>query len=273
MNTDSINRDTIGKYIPNVLTEVEGETPLFDKLAPFIASTRMQLERSILGSDDFLSPAHNELALKIVVAEAFADAAPSLDVVITPSGIGVINTDNLAPASKERVERLIASLRKSSEGYRKLLIDLCRLYPEWRASERGHYFCASFICSPKYCEGIPDLESMPYDAARRRAIIAEGKLADSYLGHDMLDKLRSDFHNGTVGEDHQLVAAVREAVLALMASPASRRFDQNRLWHAAEPVVYELSYHPEYSKIWKAEVGDRFSDPGFKNDIKGAFYF
>lgn len=273
MNTDSITTDTIGKYIPNVLSEVEGETPLFDKLAPFIVSSRMHLESDILGHDDFLSPAHNELALKIIVAEAFADAAPSLDIVVTPSGLGVINTDNLAPASKERVERLIASLRTYVESNRKLLIDLCRLYPAWRASERGRYFCTSFICSPKYCEDVPGLELMPFDTARRRAIIAEGKLANSYLGRQMMDQLRSDFYDGTVGEDHPLVAVVRDAVLALMSPAAAHRFDLNRLWHAAEPVVYELSYYPDYYKLWQEEVGNRFGDPGFKNDIKGGFYF
>lgn len=273
MNTDYITKDTIGKFIPNVLTEVEGETPLFDKLAPFIVSSRMHLESDILGPDDFLSPAHNELALKIVVAEAFADAAPSLDIVITPSGLGVINTDNLAPASKERVERLIASLRTYVEANRKLLLDICRLYPEWRASERGRYFCASFIYSPKYYEDMPEFEHMPFDAARRRAIIAEGKLANSYLGRQLMDKLRADFCDGTVGEDHPLVAVVRAAVLALMSPAPSVRFDQNRLWHAAEPVLYELSYYPEYYTLWQEEVGDRFGDPGFKNDIKGGFYF
>ncbi len=273
MNTDSITKDTIVKYVPNVFAEVEGETPLIDKLAPFITSARMHLESDILGPDDFLSLAHNELALKIIVAEAFADAVPSLDIVVTPSGLGVINTDNLAPASKERVERLIASLRDYVAANRKLLIDICRLYPAWRASERGRYFCASFICSPKYCEDVPGLEHMPFDAARRRAVIAEGKLASSYLGRNMLDKLRTDFCDGTVGEDHPLVAAVRDAVLALMSPAASGRFDQNRLWHAAEPVLYELSYYPEYYRLWQEEVGNRFGDPGFKNDIKGGFYF
>lgn len=273
MNTDSITRDTIVKYVPNVFAEVEGETPLIDKLAPFIASARLRLERDILGPDDFLSPAHNELALKVVVADAFADAVPSLDIVVTPSGLGVINTDNLAPASKERVERLIASLRTYVEANRKLLIDICRLYPEWRASERGRYFCASFICSPKYYEDMPEFEHMTFDAARRRAIIAEGKLASTYLGRHMPDKLRADFCDGTVGEDHPLVAAVRDAVLALMSPAASGRFDQNRLWHAAEPVLYELSYYPDYFKLWQEEVGNRFGDSGFKNDIKGGFYF
>ena len=107
MNIDSLNIDTLQKYVPNVLSVAEGEPALFDKLQPYIESAKLMLEKDYLGSEDFLSEQHNELAIKIVVAEALANAVPSLDIIITPTGFGVVNTDNLAPASKERVERLI----------------------------------------------------------------------------------------------------------------------------------------------------------------------
>lgn len=81
MNTDKLTADTIAGFIPNILTEVEGERSLFDKLAPFLESARLYLESEILGHDDFLSEVHNDLALKILVAKAFADAVPSLDLI------------------------------------------------------------------------------------------------------------------------------------------------------------------------------------------------
>ena len=47
---------------------------------------------------------------RIVAFDAFRNAVPHLDLILTPNGFGIVNNSNIAPASKERVERLIASL-------------------------------------------------------------------------------------------------------------------------------------------------------------------
>lgn len=41
------------------------------------------------------------------------DIVPSLDLVLTPNGFGIVSNQNVAPASRDRVARLIASLEKS----------------------------------------------------------------------------------------------------------------------------------------------------------------
>ena len=47
---------------------------------------------------------------RIVAFDAFRSAIPHLDIILTPNGFGIVNNSNIAPASKERVERLINSL-------------------------------------------------------------------------------------------------------------------------------------------------------------------
>ena len=44
------------------------------------------------------------LCSRLVVADALRRAIPSLDIVLTPNGFGVVSTQNLAPASKPRVD-------------------------------------------------------------------------------------------------------------------------------------------------------------------------
>lgn len=47
---------------------------------------------------------------RILVIEAFRRAIPSLDLVLTPNGFGIVNNDNMVPASADRVNRLIDQL-------------------------------------------------------------------------------------------------------------------------------------------------------------------
>lgn len=273
MKTDNLTADTIGRYIPNLLTEVEGETPLAEKLAPFISSAKIRLERDFLGPDDFLSDAHNELALKILVAQAFADAVPSLDLVVTPNGMAVINTDNLAPASKERVERLIASLRDYVRVNLDLLVEICRTYPQWRRSERGQYYCSTFLSSLSDSWDIPSMKDAHYDHVRLCCIVIENELADRYLGREFIKKLRDEYNSGVIPKSHPLIAAIRAADLAMLGAVGGALFDQNRLWRAARPVLNELNNWPEYKAAWEAEMEDKFKVPAFVNNIKGGYYF
>ena len=274
MKTDKLTNKNIRQYIPNVLTEVAGETPLAEKLAPFIDSARIWLETEYLGPDDFLSEAHNDYALRILVAKAMADAVPSLDLVVTPTGMAVVNTDSMAPASKERVERLINSLREQVRKSIPTLLDFCRYYEAWQQSERGQYFISTFLNYPPECYGIRELENLSYEDLRLRAMTVERELADRYLGRQFMDKLRTDYSARTVNRGHPLVGAMISSVLSLIAPPdGGHVMDQNRLWHAAHIVLNELKFHPDYKQLWESEMGDQFNNQGFVNDIKGGFYF
>lgn len=269
MQITTLTNDAIRRYLPNVLTEVEGETPLAEKLTPFIESAKVWLETEYLGPEDFLSWQHNELAMGILVCKAVADALPSLDLVVTPTGMAVVSTDTMAPASKERVERLINSLQEHIRAAIPTLLDYCHTYEVWLKSERGRYFCATFI-SPRDCAGL----DISYDEARRRAILVESALADRYLGHDMLDALRADYHCGAVSRSNPLVNLIIATVTNLIAiKEFDRGLDQNALWHASRPIVNELTYHPTYKNMWESKMGAIYNAMGFKNDIKGGFYF
>lgn len=269
MQITTLTNDDIRRYLPNVLTEVEGETPLAEKLAPFINSAKNWLETEYLGPDDFLCWQHNELAMGILVCKAVAAALPSLDLVVTPTGMAVVSTDTMAPASKERVERLINSLQEHIHAAIPTLLDYCHTYAEWCKSERGQYFCATFI-GPRDADCI----GMPYEEARRRAILVESALADRYLGHDMMGALRDDYNYRAVSRSNSLVNLVIATVTNLIAiKDFNRGLDQNALWHASRPIVNELNYHPTYKNMWEASMGDIYNAMGFKNDIKGGFYF
>ena len=275
MNTDKLTADTIAGFIPNILTEVEGERSLFDKLAPFLESARLYLESEFLGHDDFLSEVHNDLALKILVAKAFADAVPSLDLIVTPTGMGVINTDNMAPASKERVERLIASLRDYVRSNVSVLVDVCRRYEQWR-SGFGRKFCDIFLYEPDGQNVLPGVH-YEFDYVRSCCIAIEASMAEHFLGRSLMVALRRGYHSGSLKPaEMDIINAIRVAEIALMGE--AERYgghiaDQTRLWFYCRNILAALNYSPEYKEIWEADKGKYFNAPDFKNDIKGSFFF
>lgn len=271
MEIQNLTNETIRRCIPNVLTEAEGETPLVDKLLPFISTAKAWLETEYIGQEDFLSANDENFAQKIIVKKAVADALPSLDLVATPTGMAVVNTDTMAPASKDRVERLICSLREQIQEDIPKLIEICNHYAKWRTSKLGRYFRSSFIRPSDVRNGIHGLEALSYADVRLKAVAAEAKLAERYLGRNFMNALRDDYNDGVVTREHPLVSLIISAIVSLLDHDVP--FDHNRLWRTARLIINELKFHPDYKRLWESEMGNQFNNQGFVNDIKGGFYF
>ena len=110
----------------------------------FVPSLRDGGEEIYKGIKPYLQPAYwrlkNELKVELmnnkcapyfrraVYATAAYNALPTLDLVATPNGFGVVSNNNIAPASKERV----AALRESLRQYKSDCKDQCleRYYQE-----------------------------------------------------------------------------------------------------------------------------------------------
>lgn len=112
----------------------------------FVPSLRDGGEEIYKGIEPYLQPAYwrlkNELKVELmnnkcapyfrraVYATAAYNALPTLDLVATPNGFGVVSNQNIAPASKERV----AAFRESLRQYKSDCKDQCleRYYQEAR---------------------------------------------------------------------------------------------------------------------------------------------
>lgn len=268
MKIDSIDNDYIRKCIPNVILEVEGEIPLADKLITWIWSAKDWIESEYLGPDDFLNEADNARAMRIVALKAFTDAIPSLDLVVTPTGFGVVSTDSVAPASKDRINRLLESLRRQIDGELDLLLEFCHQYPEWRASDRGKYFCTTFLSSLRdYRKMVFD----SYDDMRSEAMHIESLMEERYFGHNLMTRLRDEYNSRKPYVYHDLANPVRSAVVDVVYS-IDKSLEES-LWRSCRSIIEMLQRFPEYYDIWKDEMGERFNQQPFKNNIKGSYFF
>lgn len=119
MKTLISSNEILQKYVPNTLKAVAGELSLFDKITYHLQQSETWLSQTFLSSkvlekisteDDSSQLLHH--CRMAVAADAMLHAVPQLDLILTPNGFGIVNNQNIVPASKERVDRLLAGLEK-----------------------------------------------------------------------------------------------------------------------------------------------------------------
>lgn len=74
--------------------------------------------------------------IRMVVSAAFVAVMRQLDLVLTPTGLGVVSNDNVSPASKQRVDALEGQLRKSEYVSRAIVLMLLRS-EEWGETQQA----------------------------------------------------------------------------------------------------------------------------------------
>lgn len=270
-----LDNERLLELIPNVIHEVKGETLLYNKLRPWLEQAKGWLEQNFLGELEPEGPALS-LAEKVIAYKAFAMAVPSLDLSLSPSGFTVINTDGRAPASKERVERLIASINSFADQNLDALVFRLYSYPGWRASNIGQWWLATFI--PNLNEvwrfrGMSDTMTT-YHTMRSHALRFEQEVEESYLG-SVLDELRAQQYY--LSEYTPLVSKIRQAELRYigfhMRDQKGKCPDDHEVWHLIRPVLEDMKSYPDIYTRWQAEMGHRLKPEPFKNDVKGGYYF
>lgn len=264
----AITEDLIRQYLPNTFAVVEGETPLSEKIQCYADRVASLLSQKIVGDADLSGldaiTIHIE---RTVIQWAIADALPSLDLVITPAGAGIVSTQEVAPASKERVARLIDFFYRAACSNISALMDMLPHCEQWRSSEVGKKFCGTFMRTPlSIPEGIKPLElidSFEAEIARRRSF--QKKAAIYFLGNEVV-RIIADASIGIAdNEDYRLLVPLMQRAYFRWAE-SGRPLTRQYLWHALEDVI---------ATARDLGLGELLvqEEPEFENDVKGAFYF
>lgn len=280
----TLDNTRLREIIPNIIHEVKGETPLYEKLLPWITSARLWLESEILGT---FQP-HDELydiAEKIIVLKAFANAIPSLDITLSPAGFAVINTEGRAPASKERIERLIASLCAEADDCLASLCIMLHSQPQWRLSPQGQTFLGTFI--PHFGDVTfirrrsPELKKISmldlYRAMRDIAVRIEQSLEELYLGPGFMNAIRTSYPAFNTQGSRDIYNMIHAAVLRYVSTHISDTTvtcpDEHEVWHLARPILARLNYWPQLTELWQHEMAEKIYVKPFRNNVPGGYYF
>lgn len=271
------NDQQLRELIPNVFSNVKGETPLFDKIAPFLNSAEQWLITNFCSLKTFnvICGYTDENPIKvtaqrIVVCEALRNAVPSLDLVLTPNGFGVVSNQNIAPASKERVARLISSLAQQRDDLLELFIPMLVGASKWKESEQFAFFSASLF--PNI-----DLASLCGNTANRwekylelrpKAIDIEDSLAEEFFSPELMNKFRLAVIGGTVSATAEPV--VRGIKAQVMDVLLGKTINMRRMVDLVNIIRNDRNSFQEWHNSATAKL---FAPPVFKNSKKSAGYF
>lgn len=139
-----ITRDIFESVCPSAVMPDE---TLFSRISDYISKGEA-VASSIMGpawanyEDDatLALPAH-----RVICLQAYDEALPHLDIVLTETGLGVVSNQNVAPASSDRVNRLRKQIQDSRDDAIDDLLDALRSVEAWRSSAVAGQFFSSLV--------------------------------------------------------------------------------------------------------------------------------
>lgn len=274
-----LTESLVQSILPNNLITVEGEDSLSTRIAPYVRDAEVWLSQELLGDMDplLLSPQAADLSVRCIVMKAVISAIPALDLVVTPTGFGVVSADGLVPASKERIERLVAGLSSSLDGNLVSLFDILAADPLWREKDLASDLCSTFFRLRDALRHSPDTDIF----SRFRELRSAGSellaaVESRYLGLRLVRAMLLDYNSDPHGRIKYLVSPIKNAseryVRALKARPSGLPDDRD-VWLAAQAVIEALPRFPELHEEWVLEMGHTVDIKPFKNTRKGGFFF
>lgn len=181
--------------IPHVFATVEGEPTLFETLYPFLETAENWAINTFISEEVFPQLTEAEVAplTKLVAYHGYMSAVPSLDLVLTPNGFGIVSNTNVVPASKERIERLLASLESERDGNIEQLIIRLSSRADWRQTQQGKYFASTLFPFLGMCRRLAIREHIwdSYQKLHERLIKIESVLAETYFSHEQMTVFRN----------------------------------------------------------------------------------
>lgn len=182
-----------------VAVSAHGE--VYEKVEPYFASAYDELQAGVLGDVGTSAAEGNQhekltTAVKQLVAlHAFLSVFRQLDLVLTPTGFGVVSTNQMAPASKQRVDALIGHLRDSYLRTKGLVLEeLCKV-SGWGATDQALENIDTLFFDFRMLQQMqgPAASHLDWQAAQR--LISEAdealrlKISNQYMDH-LLDAVR-----------------------------------------------------------------------------------
>lgn len=265
-------------HIPNIIASVKGETPFIERLALFLdlaedwvvnTFTSVSTFNTICGYTD--SNNIKILCSRLVVADALRRAIPSFDIVLTPNGFAVVNTSNLAPASKPRVDRLVGSMLSHRDDCIAALLPELVGASKWLTSSQADFFGATLFPDLAIVDSVGGCQGSKWEKyleLRPQVIDLEASLAEEWFSPELMSALRSENLSGDLTEKRsEIVRQVKAQVVGYLRSGS---FNSRRL---ADILNYIRLNEGDFKEWFASKTAELFAPPVFRNRKESHGYF
>lgn len=261
-----INDDnTLRQYLPNALVTVEGERTLFDKMRMELRLSESWVRRFLVCEEQFALVDSEDLG-KLIAEDAFIRAIPSLDLVLTPNGFGVVSNNTIAPASKERVERLLANLERARDYTLEDILHTLLAEMDWRNSVQGRYFTQTLFQTPRTLPvSLHKDHALAYfEQVHPQLVLIETELAEKFISQPVYDSLRGDTDNPSYAH---IVSVLRSIEIDLLTG-------QPLPYKPLVTLVEHIRSHADTFPEWQtSSTAELYKSHYFENQKSAAGYW
>ncbi len=202
--------------------------------------------------------------LRYIIAKAYYEAIPHLDLVLTPTGFGVVSNQNVAPASADRVERLREQMKHQWMLYYEEVLSLLRNFKDWHTSgaAKAH---ASLFWRSKFLVKLGIINPTLEDLYAKRPEIANGAYMLSHLisGPFYRELLEAEMHADTIPIQDMAIDLCRNFIAAAVTGKDSIILHRNILLQFLDENInsfptYRVSsaYEANHFKHYENEKDD-----------------
>lgn len=270
--------EQLRSHLPNVIATVKGETPFIERLSLFLDLAEDWVKTTFTSESTFnticgYTDSNNIkiLCSRLVVADALRRAIPSLDIVLTPNGFAVVNTSNLVPASKPRVDRLVGSMLSHRDDCIAALLPELVGASKWLTSSQADFFGSTLFPDLAIVDNVGESTGSKWEKfleLRPQVIDLEASLAEEWFSPELMSALRYENLSGDLTEKRsEIVRQVKAQVVSYLRSGS---FNSRRL----ADIVNYIRLNPESFSEWhQSETAKLFAPPVFRNEKKASGYF
>ena len=265
-------------HIPNIIASVKGETPFIERVAHFLDLAEDWVRTTFTSESTFNTICgytdSNEIKIicsRLVVADALRRAIPSLDIVLTPNGFGVVSTQNLAPASKPRVDRLVGSMLAHRDDCIAALLPELVGASKWLTSPQADFFGSTLFPDLGIVDAVGGATGSKWEKyleLRPQVIDLEASLAEEWFSPELMSALRSENLRGDLTEKRNVI--VRQVKAQILGYLKSGSFSSRRLADIVNRIRENKDDFPEWHR---SETAKLFAPPVFRNEKKAKGYW
>lgn len=258
------SQDALARVIPNCISPVKGERPLYDKMLPFIEAAQEWAVRNFcpesLAED-------TPLLASLIGCEAYRRALPALNVVLTPNGLATVGNATLVAASAARTSELLRSMAEERDALVAALLDSLIGNEVWADSRPGAFWSSTLFPSTS----LLPLPVQKWDSTlhtHRRVRSLEARIAREYISPELLSALRRESAVGYTSAAREEMATDLRDVICTCLTEAF--FDHDRLTELTERIRTNPEEFPEWQETATAHT---FSPDVFTNKKEAGGYF
>lgn len=263
--------DQVREVLPTVASEVR-----YEDFQPHLESAENWLSNDILGpvlfgkvEDETITDAKLlRLVKKVVVQKAYKIGIPFMDLVQTATGFGVVNDKNRAPASRARVDALIAQVQlqldNETEWLLNYLEDTATYHTDWKSSSAYSILSDCLIRTARELKRLVKFEGSREEFLQLKPLMINTTtiVLGPQISATYVDELISKQNGGTLNTyDNKVLPGIKQALANYVIE--KDWFGRRLLDDAVTIMENDIENYATYADSDEKELKD---DPGFENE-------